>query len=176
MSEILMKGGNPQGGHPAKKKKKKSKLKFYPSHNNDMKRKLLGIHFVKMDDYGYFFKVNPDETIDWRSPISEDDMILNLEDLGLEGGSNKIKMLLKSEYIKSVTPLHIIHEQLSQKEWDGVDRISKLVQAFNLAGDHLVNELLIRKWLINTYAVAFDIPFHHKLRIQLGSQSNRGVV
>ena len=185
MSNYLSKGGNPQGGHPAKKKKKKSKLKFYPSHNNDMKRKLIGIHFVKMDDYGYFFKVNPDETIDWRNPISEDDMILNLEDLGLEGGSNKIKMLLKSEYIKSVTPLHIIHEQLSQKEWDGVDRISKLVQAFNLAGDHLVNELLIRKWLINTYAVAFkgidsklnaqvtprvEIIFHSEER-QLGKSS-----
>ena len=156
MSKKLTKGGNPQGGHPAKNKKKKSKLKFYPSHDNDTKRKLLGTHFVKMDDYGYFFRINPDGTKNWRNPISLEDMILNLEDKGLEGGINKTKMLLKSESIKSVTPLHIIHEQLSQKEWDGVDRISKLVRAFNLEGDELQNELLIRKWLINTYAVAFQ--------------------
>ena len=42
------------------------------------KRALLGSHFVKMPMVGYFFKINPDNTIDWQNPISSDDLIFDL--------------------------------------------------------------------------------------------------
>ena len=146
------KGGNPQGGQPARKREK---LKFYPSHTNQKTRKILGENFVKMEEFKYFFRKNIDGTTHWRKPISVADMFLNLEDDGLQAPVTKVKNLLASDSIEEVTPLHLIHEKIAQKEWDGVDRVSEFVHAVNLQGDRSTNEKLIRKWLANTYTLAF---------------------
>lgn len=153
MSKTKKPSGNLQGKPPAKRRQK---LSFSPMHKNDKIRKILSEHFVKMDEFNYFFKKNHDGTTDWTKPISVPDMFLNLEDNGLCVPNNKVKNLLASDSIKSVTPLHLIHEQISQEEWDGVDRISEFVRGVNLQGDGSTNEMLIRKWLVNTYTLAFS--------------------
>ena len=152
MSKKNPKGGNPQGGQPAIKKEK---LKFYPSHTNQRTRKILGENFVKMEEFKYFFRKNIDGTTDWEKPVSVADMFLNLEDNGLQAPVTKVKNLLASDSIEDVTPLHFIHEKIAQKVWDGVDRVSEFISAINLQGDRSTNEMLIRKWLVNTYTLAF---------------------
>ena len=152
MPKNYIKGGNPQGGQPAKKREK---LKFYSDQSNKKRRKILGENFVKMEEFKCFFPKNTDGSTDWRKPVSVPDMILNLEDKGLDARDTKVKYMLASDSIEPVTPLNLVFEKISQKEWDGVDRISEFVDAINLVGDQTTNEMLIRKWLVNTYTLAF---------------------
>ena len=155
MNELTKNSGEAQGAIPAKIEKL-PKLKFNESQTNQKRREILSQHFVKMSSFGYFFKINVDKTVDWANPISEADMFLNLEDRGLRESFGKVKNLLASEFIKEVTPLHLMSEQILQEEWDGVDRISQFIEALNLEGDASINHLIIRKWILNTYAVAFN--------------------
>ena len=121
------------------------------------KRTLLGSHFVKMPMVGYFFKINPDNTIDWQNPISSDDLILDLKDAGLRGygsSDSDIKRMISSDAIKDVSPLHLVYQQIESEEWDGKDYIQSLIDAMNLKGDSNTNSMIIRKWIINTYTLA----------------------
>ena len=121
------------------------------------KRALLGSHFVKMPMVGYFFKINPDNTIDWQNPISSDDLILDLKDAGLRGygsSDSDIKRMISSDAIKDVSPLHLVYQQIESEEWDGKDYIQCLIDAMNLKGDSNTNSMIIRKWIINTYTLA----------------------
>ena len=152
MNNTNLKGGVPQGGHPPKKREK---LEFLSNDTNQRTREILGENFVKMEEFNYFFRTNIDGTTDRQKPISVADMFLNLEDDGLQAPVTKVKNLLASDSIEDVTPLHLIHEKIAQKKWDGVDRVSEFINAINLEGDQSTNEMLIRKWLANTYTLAF---------------------
>ena len=84
---------------------------------------------------GYFFKINPDNTIDWQNPISSDDLILDLKDAGLRGygsSDSDIKRMISSDAIKDVSPLHLVYQQIESEEWDGKDYIQSLIDAMNL--------------------------------------------
>ena len=45
--------------------KKRQDLMFSHVQTYSQKRTLLGSHFVKMPMVGYYFRINPDNTIDW---------------------------------------------------------------------------------------------------------------
>ena len=136
---------------------KRQELIFNHVQTYSQKRTLLGSHFVKMPMVGYFFKINPDNTIDWQNPISSDDLILDLKDAGLRGygsSDSDIKRMISSDAIKDVSPLHLVYQQIESEEWDGKDYIQSLIDAMNLKGDSNTNSMIIRKWIINTYTLA----------------------
>ena len=66
------------------------------------------------------------------------------------------KDILACEDIKEVSPLSIIYEGLNKSEWDGVDRIRKVIKDLNLEGSFEENYKLIRRWFLNTYTLAFN--------------------
>ena len=142
-----------QGNLPLKKRQE---LRFNHTQSFLQKRILLGSHFVKMSMVGYYFRINPDNTIDWQNPISENDLILDLKDAGLKLGitDSDIKKMIDSDSIKDVTPLHLVNEQIESVKWDGTDYIQQFIDALNLKGDLNTNSMIIRKWIINTYTLA----------------------
>jgi hypothetical protein len=104
---------------------------------------------------GYYFRINPDNTIDWQNPISSGDLILDLKDLGLKGTTDSdIKRMISSDTIKDVSPLHLVYQQIESEKWDGTDYIQNFVDALNLKGNSTTNSMIIRKWIINTYTLA----------------------
>lgn len=121
------------------------------------KRTLLGSHFVKMPMIGYYFRINPDNTVDWQNPISADDLILDLKDAGLKGfgtSDSDIKRMISSDAIKDVSPLNLVYQQIESDKWDGTDYIQYFIDALNLKGNSTANSMIIRKWIINTYTLA----------------------
>ena len=176
MIQPITKSGALQGRGTAKKKKRK-KLKFSGKENNKEIRKKLGEHYVRMPYYGYYFEKKEGGGTKWSNPISQTDLLLNLQDLGIDSCRSTIGDLLVSDAINEVTPLHFIHERILEKEWDGVDRISQFIDGSNLEGDRSTNEMIIRKWLLNTYSVAFkgidpEITFKAMPRVVIIFHSN----
>jgi hypothetical protein len=134
---------------------KRQDLMFSHVQTYSQKRTLLGSHFVKMLMVGYYFRINPDNTIDWQNPISSGDLILDLKDLGLKGTTDSdIKRMISSDTIKDVSPLHLVYQQIESEKWDGTDYIQNFVDALNLKGNSTNNSMIIRKWIINTYTLA----------------------
>jgi hypothetical protein len=134
---------------------KRQDLMFSHVQTYSQKRTLLGSHFVKMLMVGYYFRINPDNTIDWQNPISSGDLILDLKDLGLKGTTDSdIKRMISSDTIKDVSPLHLVYQQIESEKWDGTDYIQNFVDALNLKGNYTTNSMIIRKWIINTYTLA----------------------
>jgi len=135
--------------------KKRQDLMFSHVQTYSQKRTLLGSHFVKMPMVGYYFRINPDNTIDWQNPISSGDLILDLKDVGLKGNTDSdIKRMISSDTIKDVSPLHLVYQQIESEKWDGTDYIQFFVDAMNLKGNSTTNSMIIRKWIINTYTLA----------------------
>ena len=134
---------------------KRQDLMFSHVQTYSQKRTLLGSHFVKMPMVGYYFRINPDNTIDWQNPISSGDLILDLKDLGLKGTTDSdIKRMISSDTIKDVSPLHLVYQQIESEKWDGTDYIQSFIDALNLKGNSTTNSMIIRKWIINTYTLA----------------------
>ena len=134
---------------------KRQDLMFSHVQTYSQKRTLLGSHFVKMPMVGYYFRINPDNTIDWQNPISSGDLILDLKDLGLKGNTDSdIKTMISSDTIKDVSPLHLVYQQIESEKWDGTDYIQNFVDALNLKGNSTTNSMIIKKWIINTYTLA----------------------
>ena len=119
---------------------KRQDLMFSHVQTYSQKRTLLGSHFVKMPMVGYYFRINPDNTIDWQNPISSGDLILDLKDLGLKGTTDSdIKRMISSDTIKDVSPLHLVYQQIESEKWDGTDYIQNFVDALNLKGNSTTN-------------------------------------
>ena len=136
---------------------KRQELMFNHVQTFQQKRTLLGSHFIKMPMVGYYFRINPDNTIDWQNPISSDNLILDLKDLSLKGigiSDSDIKRMINSDAIKNVSPLHLVYQQIESEEWDGTDYIQYFVDAMNLKGNSTTNSMIIKKWIINTYTLA----------------------
>jgi len=152
MSKVINTNGELQGNLSIEKRQD---LMFSHVQTNSQKRTLLGSHFVKMPMVGYYFRINPDNTIDWQNPISSGDLILDLKDLGLKGTTDSdIKRMISSDTIKDVSPLHLVYQQIESEKWDGTDYIQFFVDAMNLKGNSTTNSMIIRKWIINTYTLA----------------------
>ena len=154
MSKEINSNKEQQGNLPVKTRQD---LMFNHVQTFTQKRALLGSHFVKMLMVGYYFRINPDNTIDWQNPISSNDLILDLKDAGLSGYGNTdsdIKKMISSDAIKDVSPLHLVYQQIESEEWDGRDYIQYFVDALNLKGNSKTNSMIIRKWIINTYTLA----------------------
>lgn len=143
-----------QGSYPTKTRKE---LFFNKKFTFEDIRETIGDNYVKMSYLGKFFKVNPDDTIDWTNPIGYDDFILNLIDYGLQCSEANIRRVLASNRIKEVTNLHIISESILQKEWNGeTDYIGNFVKALNLKGNLELNDRLLRKAILTGYGLAFQ--------------------
>jgi hypothetical protein len=132
-----------------------NKRLFYGHESNEHYRTFLGQNFVSMPEYGLFFRRSKDGTIDFTTPIRDEDMFLNLMDYGMKLSNTLWKNLKKSSSIENISPLSLFYNQLLVNKWDKEDRIELLVKAMNLKYDFSQNFQLIRKWLINTYSVAF---------------------
>ena len=123
--------------------------------NGDSALNILGAHFVKMPIQNIYFKIKDDGNINFLKPISEARMLVLLNDLGIKNRSQR-KDLLNCDEIREISALSIIYESIKLTQWDGIDRITKVVDDMNLSGNKEENVALIRRWFLNTYSVAFN--------------------
>lgn len=68
---------------------------------------------------GYYFRINPDKTIDWQNPISSDDLILDLKHAGLKGfdiSDSDIKKMINSHTTKNISLLHLVYKQIDSEK------------------------------------------------------------
>ena len=123
--------------------------------NGDSALKILGAHFVKMPIQNIYFRIKDNGDINFINPISEARMLVLLNDLGIKNRSHR-RDLLNCDEIREISALSIIYESIESTQWDGVDRITKVIDNMNLSGNREENIALIRRWFLNTYSVAFN--------------------
>lgn len=160
MNVITKNSGDAQGVIPAKIER--PALRFTTFNEEGLPRKMkadavldvMSKHFVKMPIQNYYFWIKDDGMIDFSRAFSEAKMIVKLDALGIKRAL--AKDILACEDIKEVSPLSLIYEGLKVNEWDGVDRIRKVVKDLNLEGNFDENYRLIRRWFLNTYTLAFN--------------------
>lgn len=153
--------GNAQGACPVKTERPELRFKFFNEEGKpqvmkaDQVLKVMSMHFVKMPIQNYFFRINDDGSVDFSEAFSEAKMIVMLNSLGITKRA-LAKDILSCEDIREISPLSLVYEGISKTEWDGKDRIKKVVRDLNLEGDFEENFLLIRRWFLNTYSLAFN--------------------
>lgn len=160
LKKLKPSNGTAQGACPVKTER--PALRFTTYNEEGMPRKMkadavlnvLSQYFVKMPIQNYYFRIEDDGSIDFSKAFSESKMIVKLDALGIK--RTLAKDILACEDIKEVSPLSLIYEGLKVSEWDGVDRIRKVVKDLNLEGDFEENYRLIRRWFLNTYTLAFN--------------------
>ena len=112
--------------------------------NGDSALKILGAHFVKMPIQNIYFRIKDDGGINFLNPISEARMLVLLNDLGIKNRSHR-RDLLNCDEIREISALSIIYESIESTQWDGVDRITKVIDNMNLSGNREENIALIRR-------------------------------
>ena len=153
--------GNAQDACPVKTERPELRFKFFNEEGRpqimkaDQVLKVMSMHFVKMPIQNYFFRINDDGSVDFSKAFSEAKMIVMLNSLGITKRA-LAKDILSCEDIREISPLSLVYEGISKTEWDGKDRIRKVVRDLNLEGDFEENFLLIRRWFLNTYSLAFN--------------------
>lgn len=120
---------------------------------------------------GTIFKM-VDGAIDYGCKLSQGDFILRLQDCGFYKSEATIKRILKSDWIRKVTSLNLLLERIMGNPWDGIDRITTLVEGANLKGDLYENIDLFNRWLCTAYSYAFrgidqEIHFNDFSRVVL---------
>jgi len=126
---------------------------FAQANNFNDKLEILSKHFVRMQGYGIYFPIDNGE-IDYKSPISSGDLILRLKDLGLRDKDADIKLIINTDKIEEKTLLDVIYDEIPK--WDKRDRFSEMVESLNLIGSNEKNKLLILKFFMTAYSMAFD--------------------
>lgn len=101
-----------------------NKRMFHGHESNEHYRRFLGQNFVSMPEYGLFFRKSEDGTIDFTTPIRDEDMFLNLIDYGIKLSNTLWKNLKKSSSIENISPLSLFYNQLLVNKWDKEDRIA----------------------------------------------------
>ena len=112
--------------------------------NGDSALKILGAHFVKMPIQNIYFRIKDNGDINFLNPISEARMLVLLNDLGIKNRSHR-RDLLNCDEIREISALSIIYESIESTQWDGVDRITKVIDNMNLSGNREENIALIRR-------------------------------
>jgi hypothetical protein len=159
-NHIKPSNGNAQGAIPVKIERPALRFTTYNEEGKPLKMKadevlnVMSQYFVKMPIQNYYFWIKDDGSIDFSKAYSESKMIVKMDGLGIK--RQLAKDILACEDIKEVSPLSLIYEGLNESEWDGVDRIRKVVKDLNLEGSFLENYKLIRRWFLNTYTLAFN--------------------
>jgi hypothetical protein len=159
-NHIKPSNGNAQGAIPVKIERPALRFTTYNEEGKPLKMKadevlnVMSQYFVKMPIQNYYLWIKDDGSIDFSKAYSESKMIVKMDGLGIK--RQLAKDILACEDIKEVSPLSLIYEGLNESEWDGVDRIRKVVKDLNLEGSFLENYKLIRRWFLNTYTLAFN--------------------
>ena len=159
-NHIKPSNGNAQGACPMNTERPELRFKFFDEEGRpqvmkaDQVLKVMSLYFVKMPIQNYYFWIKDDGSIDFSNAYSESKMIVKMDALGIK--RQLAKDILACEDIKEVSPLSIIYVGLNKSEWDGVDRIRKVIKDLHLEGSFEENYKLIRRWFLNTYTLAFN--------------------
>lgn len=112
--------------------------------------KRIGDNYVYIPGHGYLFPKNGDN-IDFTAPIHEVNFIAAVRDAGYKSMQDA-RNAITSASVEKISAIHILHHQIKNNPWDGINRITPMVEAMNLEGDPDFNAYFIRKMLLNIYA------------------------
>ncbi len=82
------------------------------------------------------------------------DFFFMLHDNGANLSDSNFNKLMNSDDIDKLNPLSLFVSELKSTPWDKTERVDRMINAMNLAGDMEYNRRMLRKFFCNTYAFA----------------------